>query len=142
MYSFSISNLQCPSFGDAVEHLCEFMLDKLNGLFAHSDANVLKATSTACQRLLRSRKVTEFLNKYPSLSIFKTTPTMELPINRPKGQLNLSKWFDETAFMNGHSIWIKNIAIELFTFFECEYLAELAAMQVLNINYPPINQTH
>lgn len=55
---------------------------------------------------------------------------MELPFKQPKGQLNLSKWFDETAFMNGHSVWIKNIAIELFTFFECEYLAELAAMQV------------
>lgn len=105
------------------------MLEKLNGLFAHSDANVLKATSIACQQLLRSRKVTEFLDKYPSLSIFKTIPTIELPFGQPKGQLNLSKWF--TSFHTTHSIWIKNIAIELFTFFECEYLAELAAMQVV-----------
>lgn len=129
-------HLQCPCFADAVEHLCEFMLEKLNGLFAHSDATVLKATSTACQRLLRSRKVTQFLNKYPSLSIFKTTPTLELPFNQPKGQLNLSKWFDDTPFHSTHSIWIKNIAIELFTFFECEYLAELAAMQVCG--YAPL----
>lgn len=106
------------------------MLEKLNGLFAHSDANVLKATSTACQQLLRSRKVTEFLNRYPSMDIFKTTPTMELPFNQPKGQLNLSKWFDDASFHSTHSIWIKNIAIELFTFCDAEYLAELAAMQV------------
>lgn len=126
------------------------MLEKFDGYFAHSDANVLKAISNACKRLLQSNKAASFIGnvtsinssgkltifldfpaKYPLLKVFKTTPNHDLPMNQVQRKLELSKWFTEEHFQSTHSNWIKNLVIELFTWFDCEYLAEVAAMQVL-----------
>lgn len=126
---------QCNSFDAAIENLCECVLEKLDGLFAHSDANVLITTFTACQRLLQSQKAISFLEKHPLLNVFKTVSNNDLPLIPTQRQLELSKWFDDRNFISTHSNWVKNLVIELFTWFECEYLAALAALQVKSKNF-------
>lgn len=142
---------QCKSFEDAVSNLCEHAMEKLNGIFVHSDAIVLQATAKASEHLLKSQMAHSFLckfviqtlnvrtietkldlnfaAKYPLLSVFETGTVTPLPLKQKQQQLDLAKLFNDNAFTSVHSYWVKSLAIELFTLFDGDSLAEVAAKQ-------------
>lgn len=53
----------------------------------------------------------------------------ELPLKQNNNKSNLSKLFEDEAFGWQHSFWVKKLAIELFTMFEADPLAQVAAKQ-------------
>lgn len=53
----------CKSFDEAVTNLCELALEKLNGIFIHSDATVLAAAALACEHMLQSNVAVSFLGE-------------------------------------------------------------------------------
>lgn len=54
---------------------------------------------------------------------------MEMPLKEINMQSNLGELFKDEAFGWEHSFWLKKLAIELFTLFHAEPLAEVAAKQ-------------
>ncbi|XP_055323121.1 serine/threonine-protein kinase ATM isoform X2 [Sitodiplosis mosellana] len=120
----------CKTFEDAVSNLCEHALEKLNGIFIHSDATVLQTAAEACKHLLQSQKAVSFLDKYPLLKVFETGAVTELPLHQSdQQQLDFEKLFSDNAFRKAHSFWVKSLAIELFTLFSGDPLAQVAAKQ-------------
>lgn len=54
---------------------------------------------------------------------------MEVPLKGINMQSDLGELFEDEAFGWEHSYWVKKLAIELFTLFQAEPLAEVAAKQ-------------
>lgn len=71
--------------------------------------------------------------KYPLLKVFQKSAqaVKAYPLEYTQHKLDLTQLFSENSMNQSHSIWIKNLAIELFQLFDGEYLAEVAATQVL-----------
>ncbi|XP_031619505.1 serine/threonine-protein kinase ATM [Contarinia nasturtii] len=119
----------CNEFDEAVSNLCEHAMDKLNGIFIHSDATVLQAAAEASIHLLESSKASEFLVQYPLLGVFETSAVRQIPLKLSENNLDFEKLFNDNAFHSSHSIWVKQLAVELFTLFGNEPLAHVAAKQ-------------
>lgn len=62
--------LQCKSFDGAVLYLCEHLLEKLNGIFIHSDATVLQAAAEASRYLLQSKVAMYWISNCNTSIIF------------------------------------------------------------------------
>lgn len=70
------------------------------------------------------------LDKYPLLRVFETGAVTELPLQPSEQQpLDFESLFSDNAFRKSHSFWVKSLAIELFTIFSGNALAEVAAKQ-------------
>lgn len=61
MYIFFLF-LQCKSFEETITNVCENALEKLNGIFVHGDATVLKAAADACKHMLESQMAVSLLS--------------------------------------------------------------------------------
>lgn len=55
----------------------------------------------------------------------------ELPSKQNSRQPNLAELFDDESLRWNHADWVKKLAIELFTLFDAEPLAQVAAKQTL-----------
>lgn len=147
--------LQCETVEHAIANLCEYTIEKLDCLFLHGNAMVLQVAAKACYRLLESKLGIELagkfiyiifilisnmkkicfslIGKYPLLKVFQKSAqaVKAYPLEYMQHNLDLTQLFSENSMNQSHSIWIKNLAIELFKLFDGEYLAEVAATQVL-----------
>lgn len=63
------------------------------------------------------------------LKVFETGAVADLPLCQSDHQLDLEKLFSDDAFRNEHGFWVKSLAIELFTLFKSDPLAQIAAKQ-------------
>lgn len=68
-------------------------------------------------------------DKTPFLRIFETGVVADMPLKPNDNQSNLAELFEDEAFQWKHSYWVKKLAIELFTLFDGESFAQVAAMQ-------------
>lgn len=69
------------------------------------------------------------VENYPLLRVFETGVINQHPLMQRADQLDLTKIFNDVAFSKSHSYWAKSLAIELFTLFRAESLAQVAATQ-------------
>lgn len=63
------------------------------------------------------------------MSVFETGAVRELPLSPSQDTLDLEKLFTDDAFNSTHPIWVKSLAVELFTLFGSDALAQVAAKQ-------------
>lgn len=70
-----------------------------------------------------------FLDNYPLLKIFETGIVAQMPLNQNEQTLDLEKLFSDNGFCSKHTFWVKSLAIEMFTLFGSEPLAQVAAKQ-------------
>lgn len=64
------------------------------------------------------------------MKVFETGAVTELPLQPSDQQpLDFESLFSDNAFRKSHSFWVKSLAIELFTMFSGNALAEVAAKQ-------------
>lgn len=68
-------------------------------------------------------------DKFPLLKIFETGAVTQLPLKQSDQLLDFDKLFSEDGFRSKYTFWIKSLAIELFTLFGSEQLAQVAAKQ-------------
>lgn len=61
--------------------------------------------------------------------MFETGATDQLPLKQKNEEHNFEQRFSDAAFKSTHSFWVKSLAIDLFTHFESEPLAGIAAKQ-------------
>lgn len=63
------------------------------------------------------------------MGVFETGVIAQLPLKKSEHHLDFDKLFNDEAFHSTHAVWVKNLAIELFTLFDNEPLAQVAATQ-------------
>lgn len=61
--------------------------------------------------------------------MFETGAGARWPLKQIDKPLDLTKLFNDDAFSETHSYWVKRLAIELFTLFDGESLAQVASKQ-------------